>query len=806
MKISLNWLKHYVDIDVPVDVLCEKMTLAGFEIEEVIDLSESMKNVVVGKITSIVKHPDSDHLQICMIDVGADDDVQIVTGASNVFEGAYVPAALHKSLLPNGMKITKGKLRGVASNGMLCSGEELCVTESEYEGAGVNGILILHGEPKPGTDMREIFKLQDYIIDFKITANRPDCQSVLGVAREISVVLEKEFKMPEPEFKTTDKHTEDQISIEDRNFDLCPRYLGRVVNNLRIKESPEWLKTCIKSAGMRPINNIVDITNFVMLETGMPMHAFDKRHIKGDKIIIRNATDGEMITTLDGKEHKLTSEMLVIADAESPSCLAGIMGGHESEIEPDTTDLFLECAKFRRDSIRKTGRALGMRTEASGRFEHGVDINNVEYAMNRALQLIYDLDAGDIAEGKIDLHQGLPESRKLSVTSKSVCDLLGVQIPEEKMVAILNRLQIPTTAENGVLNCLVPSFRDDIEGRADIAEEVMRIYGYDHMEGTKMTGEVIRGKLLPERIKANKIKNILIENGMREITTYSFISSKALAPLNLSEDDPRNNGIKLLNPLGDEYSVMRTQLLTSMLNVLSTNYNRKIGSAKMFELSKIFRAKSLPLTEQPDEIPHLCLGMYGQSTDNIFDIECGEFFTIKGIIERLYSDFGMTVKYEASDEPYLHPGRQAKVLFNDEKIGVLGELHPVTAESYGLGDTRVCVAELELLPIYSFSKKPTIYKPLPKFPAVTRDLTLLCDEDLPVGDIEEVIKTASGSLCEDVSLFGLYQGPQIPIGKKSVSFSITLRDLNSTLTDEQVEQIIRKVLVKLDEIGAVLKM
>ena len=796
MKISLNWLKYYVDIDVPVEELCDKMTLAGFEIEEVENLSDSMKNVVVGKILKIEKHPDSDHLLICQIDVGADEAVQIVTGAQNVFEGAYVPAALHKSLLPNGMKITKGKLRGVASNGMLCSGEELNITEADYPGAEVNGILILQGEPNPGTDMKEILKLDDFIIDFKITANRPDCQSVLGVAREISVVLQKEFKKPNPQYKTVGDDINNYISIENENYDLCPRYLGRVVKNIRIKESPEWLKTCVKSAGMRPINNIVDITNFVMLETGMPMHAFDRRDIAGNKIIVRTAKDGEKITTLDEKEHTLTSDMLVIADAQNPSCLAGIMGSFNSEIKDDTTELFLECAKFRRDNIRKTSRALGLRTEASGRFEHGVDINNVEYAMNRALQLIYDLDAGDIIEGSIDKNQGLPQNKDLVVTPESVTELLGVEIPTDTMVDILNRLEVITEYKDGALHCSVPSFRDDIEGRADVAEEVMRIFGYDHMVGTKMRGEITRGKLLPERIKADKLKEVLVNDGMREITTYSFISNKAIDALNLNDGDERLNGIEILNPLGDEYSVMRTQLVTSMLNILSINYNRKIDSVRYFELSKIFKAKSLPITEQPYEIPSICMGIYGKDES---------FFTIKGIVEDVYSAFGMSVKYEASSENYLHPGRQANVIMNDSVIATFGELHPTVAQKFGIED-KVYVAEINMEPIYNFERKPIIYKPLPKYPAVTRDLSLLCDKELPVGTINDAIVKGSGAVLEKIDLFDVYEGAQIPEGKKSVSYSITLRSADATLTDEQVEKIMEKVLKLLENLGATLRM
>ncbi len=796
MKVSLNWLKRYVNIDVPVKELCDKMTLAGFEIEELIDMSETMKNVVCGKILKIEKHPDSDHLLICQIDVGADEPVQIVTGANNVFEGAYVPAALHKSLLPNGMKITKGKLRGVPSNGMLCSGEELCLTEADYEGAEVYGIMILHGEPTPGTDMREILNMNDFIIDFSITSNRPDCQSVLGIAREVATVLEKEFNKPLASYKTIGGDINEHITIENHNFDLCPRYYGRVVKNLRIKESPAWLKTCIKSAGMRPINNIVDITNFVMLETGMPMHAFNKKKVEGNKIIVRNATENEIIVTLDEKEHTLNSSMLVIADAKSPSCLAGIMGSFSSEIEDDTTELFLECAKFRRDNIRKTSRALGMRTEASSRFEHGVDINNVEYAMERALSLIYELDAGDIIDGCIDLNQGLPENKELKISVKSVVDLLGVDVPAEAMVNILNRLEIPTFLENGVLNCSVPSFRDDIEGKADIAEEVIRIYGYDHMQGKRMTGVVSRGRLLPERVIDNKIKSLLIANGVREIATYSFIGSKATATLGLADDDWRSNGIKILNPLGDEYSTMRTQLITSMLTTLSTNYNRKIEEARMFELSKIFKAKSLPLSEQPLEIPSLCLGLYGEGED---------FFTLKGIIEELYETLGMNIKFAVSNEVYYHPGRQAKVIHNDIQIGIIGEIHPKIAESYNI-NTKVFAAEIELEPVYAFNKEPIIFKPLPRYPSVTRDISLLCDKEILVGDLSDTIKDASGKLYESIKLFDVYSGSQIPDDKKSVSFSLTLRSLEATLTDEQVEKVMSKVFDKLSILGATLRM
>lgn len=795
MKISLNHLRNYVDINVPAEELCDRMVMAGFEVEDIEKQGENIKNVVAAKILKITPHENSDHLQICQMDVGADEPVQIVTGAQNIHEGDYVPAALNDSYLPNGAHIVAGKLRGVDSNGMLCSGGELCLTEDDYEGASVNGILILKGEPVPGTDMREVLGLNDYIIDFKITANRPDCNCFLGVAKEISVVLGTKFTAPKPEYKTVGQHISDYISVEVRNFDLCPRYIGRVVKNLRIKESPEWMKKAITASGMRPINNIVDITNYVMLETGQPMHAFNYNEIADKKIIVRNAVEGESITTLDGTEHKLNTDMLVIADGERPSCLAGIMGGKESEIESDTTDLFLESAKFRRDNIRHTGRALGMRTEASGRYERGVDILNVEYAMERALQLIYELDAGDIIEGEIDLNNGLPEERVINVTTDKIMSLIGVDVPDEKIVSILNSLGLETEINGKELTVKVPSIRDDIEGRADLAEEVMRIYGYDHIIGKPMRGEVVRGKKLPERIKCDKIKALLCGAGAREIATYSFISSSALDTLLLDKDDERRKQIKIINPLGDEYSTMRTQLTTSMLTVLATNISRKITDGRFFEISKRFIPKELPITEQPYELSTMSIGIYGEEED---------FFTLKGIIESVMKLCGAHTQYERSAEPYLHPGRQALVKANNTVAGVFGEVHPAVAAAYGI-DCRVYVAEIKLDVLLAINKRKTVYKPLPKFPAVERDFAMLCDKDLPVGELEKAITKGAGRLLEKIRLFDVYSGTQIPDGKKSVAYSVWLRSSDSTLGDKEIDKVSAAIIKNLESAGAELR-
>ena len=672
----------------------------------------------------------------------------------------------------------------------------MCLKESDYPGAEEYGILILKDDVPTGTDMREILHLNDVIIDFKITANRPDCQSVLGVAREIAVALGQEFRAPQPTYNTAGGDIGEYIDITVENYDLCPRYMGRIVRNLRIKPSPDWMKDCLRTAGVRSINNIVDITNFVMLETGQPMHAFDLRDIRDRRIIVRTATDGETITTLDGKDHTLSPDMLVIADGQAPSCLAGIMGGLNSEIKDDTTELLFECAKFRRDSVRRTARTLGMRTESSARFEKGVDICGVEYAMNRALQLIEELDAGDIVDGVQDRYETLPEPRVLRVSAPSINALLGVDVPETTMVDILNRLGIQTTLQDGELTCHVPSFRDDVEGRADLAEEVMRVYGYDHIVSTPMTGSIVRGKILPERRYTNQLKDTLIAQGVQEISTYSFISGKAVDTLQLAKDDPRRQVVTLLNPLGEEYSTMRSQLVTSMLTVLATNYNRKNETVRFFEVSKLFYPRSLPLTEQPDEIPALALGVYGKEED---------FFTLKGIVETVLAQFGAKAEFVRSAEPYLHPGRQASVILAGEVVGTFGEVHPDTAAAYDL-DTRAYVAEIHLQPLFAAADKVRVlYKPLPRFPAVERDLALLCDEDLPVAEIQKVIVKAGGKLLETVTLFDVYQGAQIAAGKKSVAFSLYFRSADSTLSDADIDPLLNKIFERLQEKGCTLR-
>ena len=796
MKTPLSWLKRYVEIDVPLEELCNRMVLCGFEVDEVTDLSESMEGIVAGIITKIEKHPDADKLVVCQIDVGGDRPLQIVTGATNVFEGAMVPVAMHKSRLPNGRKIEKGKLRGVLSEGMLCSGEELNLKESDYPGAGVYGILILREDCPAGTDLRDILGLRDVIIDFAVTANRPDCNSIIGIAREVAAVLGKKLKLPEIGYTEKGGDVRGHISVRVEDFDLCPRYLGSVVRNIRIAPSPRWMQECLSAAGMRPISNIVDITNFVMLETGQPMHAFDLRDIRGAQIIVRRAKEGERIQTLDEKEYDLTPEMLVIADAEGPSCLAGVMGSLGSEIKPDTKEIFFESAKFRRDNIRHTARELGIRTEASARYEKGMDIMNAEFAMKRALTLIDELDAGDIVSGCYDLNEGLPAPREIRVTADAVNELLGLAIPGEEMARILNSLEIPTTFENGELRAAIPSFRDDMEGRADIAEEVIREYGYEHIEGKPMVGAATRGLKLGTRPDDDKVKARLVSCGLREIETYSFISAAAPDLLNLPKDDPRRKAVPILNPLSEETAVLRTQMVSSMLRVLSTNMSRKAPAARLFEVARRFLPHSLPMTEQPDEKSTAAIGIYGAGSD---------FFELKGILENLFAAFRVEASFERSKEAYLHPGKSADALCAGEKLASFGELHPLVAAKYGF-DQKVFVAELYLDVLYKLANRAVdLFTPLPKYPAVERDLALICAEDLPAASLEKAIRQGGGAILEKVSLFDVYQGAQIEAGKKSVAYSLLFRSAEGTLTDREIEAALEGIFDNLRSIGAILR-
>ena len=784
MKISLNWLRRYVDIPVTVEELCDRMVMAGFEVEDIEDLSQSMENVVAARILRLRKHPDADKLQLCGMDVGSGTPIQIITGADNVFEGALVPAALHDSRLPNGTHIKRGKLRGLPSEGMLCSGEELCLGEADYPGAEVDGILILREDAAPGTDMREILGLDDVIIDFKITANRPDCQSVLGVAREVSVALRTDFHPPVPAYRTKGGDIREHIGITVEDYDLCPRYLGRVVKNLRIAPSPKWMQASLRAAGMRPINNIVDITNFVMLETGQPMHAFDLRDVRGARIIVRRARPGEPITTLDGRKHTLTNDMLVIADADAPSCLAGIMGGENSEIVSDTVDVVFESANFDGTCIRKGALSLGMRTEASAKFEKGLDPLNTLPAVNRACELVEMLGAGEVVDGVIDIVNNIPEPTVLALRPDKINALLGTDVSTETMQDILRSLQFGVDGET----ISVPSWRGDVGHYSDLAEEVARFYGYNNIPCTLVSGESTLGGYSDEQLLEQRLGSLCRAAGYDEIITYSFISPTYYDKIRMPADSPERESFKILNPLGEDTSIMRTTTLPSMLEILTRNYNFRNKEVKLYELGRTYHLggkDGLAIEKK-----YLTLGTYGAKVN---------FFTVKGLVEAIMKDLrAESVRFEAcTDNPSYHPGRCATVWAGDECIGVFGQIHPLVAANYGV-DTELYCAELSLEKLLGACGPDPIYTPLPKFPAVTRDIAVVCDKAIPVAKLIDCISKAGGKYLKGCSLFDIYTGSHIADGKKSVAFSLTLRADDQTLTDDHAEETMKAVLDALE--------
>ena len=782
MKVSYNWLKMYVDIDVTPEVLCEKMTVQGFEVES-IEKNSVMSNVVAAKILEIEKHPDSDHLQICQLDCGLDAPVQIVTGADNVFVGALVPAALNDSHLPNGMHIKKGKLRGVVSNGMMCSGEELMIKGSGYPGADVNGILILEDKFAPGTDMNSVLGLDDCIIDFSVTANRPDCNCVLGIAREVAVCLGKKIKLPETSY-TVKKEALKQIKVTVSDFDLCPRYIGCTVENIRLAPSPKWLCDCLTAAGMRPINNIVDITNFVMLETGQPMHAFDIDDIANDEIIVRRANNGEQLTTLDGKEHTLNSEMLVIADGKRSVGIAGVMGGENSEIKDTTHGIFFESAKFRRDSVRKTARALGIRSEASSRFEKGVDAAGCRFALDRALNLIDSLDAGDITSWNPDIYQSLSTQKEVSAPIKRIEELLGIFVDRKELLRILDSLGMPSKIENENVICQVPSRRDDIEGAADIAEEYIRVYGYDHITSKPLTGVLTRGTKTRHHNYCDMVKNVMLSCKANEIATYSFISQKAYDILGISSE----NAVKILNPLGEDFSIMRDQLFSSMLSVMTLNFNRGNSDMRLFEVSKLFIPKEIPIKNQPEERKALAIGIMGQNED---------FFSLKSILEALFKRFGIKASYRRSDKPFLHPGRQAVAYLENSELAVLGEVHPDVSQALGI-DGRALVAQVDLQKMFELCNLSFKFEPLPKYPPIERDLAVLVDSSQEIGPMIDAIYSAGGGTVKKVKLFDIYKNDALGKNKMSVAFSLTMLNPEKTLKAEEAQKIFDKILRSLE--------
>ena len=764
----------------------EAMTLSGSKVEITEDLGAEISNVVVGKILSMERHPNSDHMWICQVDVGQDGPVQIVTGAQNVHEGDLVPAALHNSWLPGGVHITKGKLRGEVSNGMLCSFAELGLTQNDLPGAYADGIWILNDEDcKIGEDINLVIGNDDTIVDFEITNNRPDCYSIIGLAREAAAAFGKTMRHHEPVVHGSDAGSIfEHLDVEVPAAQLCNRYSSRMVANVKIGPSPKWLRQRLRANGVRPINNIVDITNYVMLEYGQPMHAFDYRYVSSGKIVVREAEEGETLTTLDGTVRQLKAGMLVIADDTKPIGLAGIMGGENSEIVDDTTMVVFESANFNGTSIRQTALALGMRTEASGKFEKSLDPMMTIPAVQRACELVELLQCGDVLDGVIDIVNYVPQPKTLPLEVDKINRLLGTEISKEEMVRYLNLLEIPVEGDT----ILVPSFRPDLNLMADIAEEVGRAYGYNEIPTTAFKNSTQGGYTEEMKLEA-KTGTLCRAMGYNEIITYSFTSPTVFDQIRLSADSPLRNALRIQNPLGEDTSIMRTIALPSMLEILSRNNAYHNKSVKLYEIAKIY----LPVAGQPlpEEPKMLVLGTYGANET---------FFTLKGELEGIFA--GLRLKkasyHAVKDNPSYHPGRCAAVVIDGMEVGVMGQVHPLVAKNYGI-DTDVYCAEISFTKLLQCRLPDATYSPLPKYPAVTRDLALICDEAVTVAQAEEVITAAAGKLLRDVKLFDIYRGVGVPEGKKSMAFSLELRADDRTLTDTDSEGVVTKVLNSLKE-------
>lgn len=788
MDLSIRWLKDYVDIgDISMRDFSEAMSMSGSKVEGWTTEFEDVKNVVVGKILSVEPHPDSDHLVICQLDVGQQEPVQIVTGASNVHVGDMVPAALHKSQLPNGVKITKGKLRGVMSNGMMCSIAELNLTKGDFPYAAEDGIFLLQEDCQVGQDIASAIGCNDTCVEFEITPNRPDCLSVLGLAREAAVTFGKELKMHTPQVKGCGGDIHDYLSVEVRNPQLCPRYTAKVVKNVKIGPSPRWMRERLRASGVRPIDNIVDITNYVMLEYGQPMHAFDIEYVKDHKIIVRNAVSGETIQTLDGADRTLSEDMLVIADSEKASAVAGVMGGEHSGINENTHTVVFESACFKGSSVRITAKKLGMRTESSGRFEKGLDAQNCLPAVMRACELVELLGAGEVVDGVIDVDNTNYQPTRIHLDADWTNRFLGTDIPKEQMVKILTDLQFQMEGDE----IIVPSFRSDVEHKADIAEEIARFYGYNNIPTTIAKGSPEGGYNEYQKFERVVNQNMLAQ-GMYEIMTYSFVSPKQYDKIRLPKDDPKRQSVVIRNPLGEDTSIMRTNAIPSMMDILSKNYNNRNGAVSLYEIGNEY----IPVEGEllPDEVPNLVLGMYGDDKD---------FFTLKGVVENLLDTLAIR-EYDVdakSDDPTFHPGRCAVLSKDGEEFGIIGEVHPLVCANYGI-NTRVYVGKLKLRKLFAMMDTQRSYVPMPKFPASTRDLALLCDDALPVMTMEKAIKAAAGKILEKIELFDVYKGSQIAEGKKSVAFNISMRASDRTLTDEEVNGAMSKILKALEELGA----
>ena len=805
MNTSLSWIKAYVpDLDVTAQEYTDAMTMSGTKVETYEQLDKNLELIFIGQITAIERHPDADKLIVCQVNLG-DHSIQIVTGASNVAVGDKVPVVVDGGkvagghdggpLPEKGIKIKNGKLRGVESFGMMCSVEELGWDQAMFPNAPAEGIYILPENATVGSDAIEFLGLHDTVFEYEVTSNRVDCYSVLGIAREAAATFRKPFYAPKVAVSELNEKIEDYISVEVKDSDLCSRYCARVCKNIKIGPSPDWMQKRLRASGIRPINNLVDITNYVMEEYGQPMHAFDLDTIKGNKIIVKRADEGDVFQTLDGQDRNLDHEILMICDQEKQIGIAGIMGGENSKITDTVKTVVFESACFHGPNIRKSAKRLGLRTDASGKFEKGLDPYNAEAAINRACQLISDLGCGDVVGGMIDVKSALKEKNEIAFDAEKINKLLGTSIPEEDMLKTFEMLEIKYDQDTKLL--MIPTFRQDLEGLADIAEEVARFFGYDNIPTTLPSGEATTGKL-PFKVRVEeKIRDIVEFSGFSQGMCYSFESPKVFDKLLLPQGDVLRNAITITNPLGEDYSIMRTVALNGMLTSLATNYNRRNKDVRLYELGNVYLADQLPLTKLPDERMQLTLGMYGE----------GDFFTLKGVVEEMLESIGMKGKLVCNPESgkaFLHPGRQANMSYQNQVIGYLGEVHPEVADQYDIG-TKAYVAVLDLPAVLQFASFDRKYAGVAKYPAVNRDISMVVPKSILAGQIEEVIEKRGGKLLEAFSLFDLYEGSQIEKGFKSIAYTISFRAQDRTLEENDVNAAMKKILNGLEEMGIELR-
>lgn len=789
MKAPISWLNDFVKIDVSPEVLADKLVSAGFEVEEIIYQANQIKNVVCGQILQIEKHQNSDHLLICQVDVKA-EKLQIVTGANNIKVGDIVPVALNGAVLPTGIKISNGELRGVKSLGMFCGGSELLLTEEDYTGASVDGILILTPNTEIGVDINDILGNNDVILDISVTANRPDCNSILGIAREVSAILGSPFKQPYINYTATPERITNMLYLTVEDTELCPHYIAKAVKDVKICSSPKLIRNRLKSVGIKPINNIVDITNYILIEIGQPMHAFDYNNIKGQKIVVRRAYENENLVTLDGAKNTLDNSMLVIADAERGLAVAGIMGGLDSGVTESTNTIIFESAKFARDNVRRTARKLNLHSDSSARFEKGIDYISQSLAVDRALTIIQENQWGTIVSGTLDTNVNAVKQNNIVVSNKKVNDILGIKIPIQKKADILNSLQIKTVINNRNLECQIPAFREDISNANDIAEEIIRMYGYNKIKTTLLeNAKQTQGGCDVNCKNTNNLKNILVGQGANEIITYSFITPKAFDMLQLESDDILRNAIKILNPLSEDISIMRTTLVHSMISTLANNIAKNNKSATFFEIAKTFTSKSLPLNDFPIETETLSIGQYGEGKD---------FFTLKGLVENSCSIFGIdNLKFKRAKLNFMHDGRCAEIYIESCCIGYIGEVYPDVAKNYGV-DNRLYVAELNLNNLYNYAIPFRPFVAIPKYPSIVRDLALIVKNTVSADDVISVIKKVTNKTLESVDVFDVYKGSGIPKNNVSLALKLTFRSNERTLKDEEVSKEIEHALRSLN--------